>query len=68
MRDTRFLDSSGLNPGNVSTAHDLALMVNAGYQYPLIRDFTTSSSHSMARCWAPLSSHGRVPQLQRSAA
>ena len=27
MRDTRFLDSTGLNPGNVSTAHDLALMV-----------------------------------------
>jgi D-alanyl-D-alanine endopeptidase (penicillin-binding protein 7) len=48
MRDTRFLDSSGLNPGNVSTAHDLALMVNAGYQYPVIREFTTSSSHRMA--------------------
>ena len=29
MRDTRFLDATGLNPGNVSTAQDLALMVNA---------------------------------------
>ena len=48
MFDTRFLDSSGLNPGNVSTAHDLALMVNAAYQYPLIRDFTTSSSHRIS--------------------
>ena len=48
MRDTRFLDSTGLNPGNVSTAHDLAMMVNAGYQYPLIREFTTSESHRIA--------------------
>jgi D-alanyl-D-alanine endopeptidase (penicillin-binding protein 7) len=48
MRDTRFLDSTGLNPGNVSTAHDLALMVHAGYQYPLIREFTTSESHRIA--------------------
>jgi D-alanyl-D-alanine endopeptidase (penicillin-binding protein 7) len=48
MRDTRFLDSTGLNPGNVSTAHDLALMVYAGYQYPLIREFTTSDSHRIA--------------------
>src|SRR5689334_5677974 len=48
MRDTRFLDSTGLNPGNVSTAHDLALMVHAGYQYPLIREFTTSESHRLA--------------------
>jgi serine-type D-Ala-D-Ala endopeptidase (penicillin-binding protein 7) len=48
MRDTRFLDSTGLNPGNVSTAHDLALMVHGGYQYPLIREFTTSESHRIA--------------------
>ena len=48
MRDTRFLDSTGLNPGNVSTAHDLALMVHGGYQYPLIREFTTSESHRIS--------------------
>jgi D-alanyl-D-alanine endopeptidase (penicillin-binding protein 7) len=48
MRDTRFLDATGLNPGNVSTAQDLAMMVNAGYQYPLIREFTTSDSHRIA--------------------
>jgi len=45
MQDTRFLDATGLNPGNVSTAQDLAMLVNAGYQYPLIREFTTSVSH-----------------------
>ena len=48
MQDTRFLDATGLNPGNVSTAQDLAMMVNAGYQYPLIREFTTSDSHRIA--------------------
>jgi serine-type D-Ala-D-Ala endopeptidase (penicillin-binding protein 7) len=48
MQDTQFLDPTGLNPYNRSTAYDLALMVNAGYQYPLIRDFTTSSGHSVA--------------------
>jgi serine-type D-Ala-D-Ala endopeptidase (penicillin-binding protein 7) len=47
MRNTQFLDSSGLNPGNVSTAQDLAIMVNAGYQYPLIRHFTTSESYEV---------------------
>lgn len=48
MYDTQFLDPTGLNPGNVSTAQNLALMVNAGYQYTLIREFTTSESHRIA--------------------
>jgi len=48
MRDTRFVDSTGLNPDNVSTAIDLAMLVNAGYHYPLIRDFTTQDSHRVA--------------------
>jgi serine-type D-Ala-D-Ala endopeptidase (penicillin-binding protein 7) len=48
MRDTRFVDATGLNPNNVSTALDLAILVNAGYQYPLIRDFTTTESVRLA--------------------
>jgi D-alanyl-D-alanine endopeptidase (penicillin-binding protein 7) len=48
MRDTRFLDPTGLNPGNVSTALDLAFMVNAGYHYPIIRDFTTTEQVRLA--------------------
>jgi D-alanyl-D-alanine endopeptidase (penicillin-binding protein 7) len=47
MEDTRFLDPTGLNPKNRSTAYDLALMVNAGYQYPLIRNYSTSIEHSV---------------------
>jgi D-alanyl-D-alanine endopeptidase (penicillin-binding protein 7) len=45
MVHTRFVDSTGLNPGNVSTAQDLVKLVEAGYQYRVIRDFTTSTSH-----------------------
>ena len=48
MRDTRFVDSTGLNPDNVSTAQDLVKLVEAGYQHTAIRDFTTSSSHLVA--------------------
>jgi serine-type D-Ala-D-Ala endopeptidase (penicillin-binding protein 7) len=45
MRDTRFVDPTGLDPDNVSTAVDLAMLVNTGYRYPLIREFTTQDSH-----------------------
>lgn len=45
MRDTRFVDSTGLNPDNVSTAQDLVRLVEAGLRYQVIRDFTTSESH-----------------------
>lgn len=48
MSDTHFVDSTGLNPDNVSTALDLAMLVNAAYHYPLIRDFTTQESHRVA--------------------
>jgi D-alanyl-D-alanine endopeptidase (penicillin-binding protein 7) len=48
MRDTRFVDATGLNPNNVATALDLAVLVNAGYTYPLIRDYTTTESVRLA--------------------
>jgi len=48
MNDTRFVDSTGLNPHNVSTALDLARLVNASYHYTLIRDFTTTESVQLA--------------------
>lgn len=40
--DTRFYDSTGLNPHNVSSARDLAKMVSASARYPLIREFSTT--------------------------
>lgn len=45
MRNTRFLDPTGLNSGNVSTAQDLVKMVQAAQGYELIHRFTTTSSH-----------------------
>ena len=45
MTRTRFEDPTGLSPNNVSTANDLALMVSAAAQYPLIRDYTTTPTH-----------------------
>jgi D-alanyl-D-alanine endopeptidase (penicillin-binding protein 7) len=41
MEDTRFQDSSGLHSRNVSTARDLALLVEAAMDYSLVRKFTT---------------------------
>ncbi|MDR0701694.1 MAG: serine hydrolase [Azoarcus sp.] len=42
MNETRFYDSTGLTPRNVSTPHDLSRMVIAAARYPLIREFTTT--------------------------
>jgi D-alanyl-D-alanine endopeptidase (penicillin-binding protein 7) len=47
MQDTRFMDPTGLNRGNVSTAQDLVKMVSAARKYPLIHRYTTSASHSV---------------------
>ena len=45
MDRSRFADPTGLSSENVSTARDLALMVRASAEYPLIREFTTQESH-----------------------
>jgi len=42
MWSTHFADSTGLNPRNVSTAHDLAKLAAAASTYPLIRQYTAS--------------------------
>ncbi len=45
MTRTRFADPTGLSARNVSTANDLATLVAAAAEYPLIRDFSTTPSH-----------------------
>ncbi len=45
MTHTHYADPTGLSPENVSTARDLALVVGAAAQYPLIREFSTTGSH-----------------------
>ncbi len=41
LTETHFVDSTGLSSGNVSSARDLARLVDAAYKYSLIREFTT---------------------------
>jgi D-alanyl-D-alanine endopeptidase (penicillin-binding protein 7) len=41
LTETHFEDPAGLSSGNVSSALDLARLVEAAYQYPLIRKYTT---------------------------
>ncbi len=47
MEHTHFVDSSGLHSENVSTAADLVKMVEAAYQYDVIREDTTTSTHKV---------------------
>jgi serine-type D-Ala-D-Ala endopeptidase (penicillin-binding protein 7) len=47
LKNTHFADPTGLDSENVSTAEDLARMVQAAYQYPEIRLATTSPSYEV---------------------
>jgi D-alanyl-D-alanine endopeptidase (penicillin-binding protein 7) len=47
LTDTHFDDPTGISNGNTSSARDLARMVDAAYQYSLIRKFTTSEEISI---------------------
>jgi serine-type D-Ala-D-Ala endopeptidase (penicillin-binding protein 7) len=41
MHESRFVEPTGLSPANVSTAADLAKLVRAAHEYPLIREYST---------------------------
>ncbi|MDF0606331.1 serine hydrolase [Neisseriaceae bacterium TC5R-5] len=60
MTETEFHDATGLNMHNTSTAADLALMVKAANNYPLIRAFTTTEKHQI------LSTRNRILQYKNS--
>ena len=45
MSHTHYSDPTGLSADNVSTAKDLAKLVQAAADYALIREFTTTPSH-----------------------
>ena len=47
MHDSRFVEPTGLSPANVSTASDLAKLVRAAHEYPLIREFSTKDRASI---------------------
>jgi D-alanyl-D-alanine endopeptidase (penicillin-binding protein 7) len=48
MTDTRYVEPTGLSSANQSSARDLAVLVNAAYQNPQLRELTTSPSHEVA--------------------
>jgi D-alanyl-D-alanine endopeptidase (penicillin-binding protein 7) len=43
LSEARFEDPTGLSEGNVSSAKDLTRLVNAAFQYPQIRAFSTQA-------------------------
>ncbi len=47
MKDARFVDSTGLSSQNVASARDLAKLVVAAYQYPIIRDYSTDPKYTV---------------------
>ncbi|HSA90247.1 MAG TPA: D-alanyl-D-alanine endopeptidase [Burkholderiales bacterium] len=65
MRDTRFVEPTGLSPGNVSTANDLAKLVSAAHEYPLIREYSTKTRATVQASGRPLS-YGNTNHLVRS--
>ncbi|WP_084084790.1 MULTISPECIES: D-alanyl-D-alanine endopeptidase [Cupriavidus] len=54
MNDTHYVDSNGLSSSNVSSAVDLARLVNAAYRNPTIREFSTQTEYEVNVLGRPL--------------
>jgi len=54
MRDSRFVEPTGLSPHNVSSARDLAKLVRAAHDYPLIREYSTREHGTVRSFGRPL--------------
>jgi D-alanyl-D-alanine endopeptidase (penicillin-binding protein 7) len=65
MDETRFVEPTGLSPANVSTASDLAKLVRAAHDYPLIREYSTKTRATVTASGRPLS-YGNTNNLVRS--
>ncbi|WP_420475797.1 D-alanyl-D-alanine endopeptidase [Noviherbaspirillum sp. ST9] len=48
MKDAHFVDSTGLSSQNVASARDLAKLVVAAYQHPVIRDYSTDPEYEVS--------------------
>jgi len=48
MSDSHFVEPTGLSSDNRSSAHDLALLVKAAYQHPVLREYSTAPDASVA--------------------
>jgi len=47
MADTRYIEPTGLSSQNQSSARDLATLVKAAYQQPIIRELSTSHEYAV---------------------
>ena len=47
MTETSYVEPTGLSSHNQSSAHDLAILVKAAYQYPLLRELSTSEEYEV---------------------
>src|SRR3569623_1178865 len=48
MKDTRYVEPTGLSSQNQSSAHDLATLVNAAYDDPILREYSTTPGKLVA--------------------
>ena len=48
MKDTSYVEPTGLSSGNQSSAHDLATLVNVAYNDPKLRELSTSPTHQVS--------------------
>ncbi len=54
MSATRFVDPTGLSSGNVASAQDLARLVAAAHEFPLIREYSTRERATVNALGRPL--------------
>ena len=47
MKDTKYVEPTGLSSANQSSAHDLAMLVNTAYNDPVLRELSTSPGHQV---------------------
>ena len=48
MKDTQYVEPTGLSSRNQSSAQDLATLVGAAYQDPMLREYSTSQGYELA--------------------
>jgi D-alanyl-D-alanine endopeptidase (penicillin-binding protein 7) len=48
MAQTHYVEPTGLSASNHSTAHDLAVLADAAYERPLLRQYSTSPGYQLA--------------------
>jgi D-alanyl-D-alanine endopeptidase (penicillin-binding protein 7) len=66
MKNTHYVDSTGLSRHNVSSAHDLAKLVVAAYQHTIIRDYSTDSKYSVGPAQGSSLEYGSSNRLIRN--